>query len=143
MTKATTQKSDPGAKPNTIKKRLLAVVLLVGILGGAGYWFALRPTGEEEPIPGEVVSLEPIQVNLAGGHYLKVGIALQLNAETTEEVEGSRALDALITSFSGRSLEALSTVEQRDTIRKRLRAEVVDKYDGVVMDVYFTNFVTQ
>jgi flagellar FliL protein len=143
VTKAPKKDSPTDSAPTSKRKRLVVLVVLGTLLAGAGYWFVLRPPADEAPVPGEVVSLEPIQVNLAGGHYLKVGIALQMTAETTEEVEGSRALDAVITAFSGRSLEALSQAEKREQIKKRLAADVKDLYDGDVMDVYFTDFVTQ
>ena len=85
---------------------MVSVVLLLA--GAAAYWFLLRPDGEAPPPePGEVVTLEPIQVSLAGGHYLKVGIALQLTADAAE-AEGSKALDATIPQFSGRPLAQLT-----------------------------------
>ena len=49
--------------------------------------------GRAPPKPGEVVTLEPIQINLAAGHYLRIGIALQLTAKA-HEADGSKALDA-------------------------------------------------
>ena len=70
--------------------------------------------GQGAPKPGEVVRLEPIQVNLAGGHYLKIGIALQLTADA-HEADGSKALDATIDLFSGRSMDAADP--RRDTAR--------------------------
>ncbi len=125
------------------KKKVLMIVVLVLAIGAAAYWFLLRPTAEAKaPEPGEVVKLEPIQVNLSGGHYLKIGIALQLTAEA-HEADGSKALDATIELFSGRSMEQLGHHKTRAKLKKALEKELEHEYHGDVMDVYFTDFVTQ
>lgn len=146
MSTATASKpaSEEAAPPaGKSKKKLLIVGLLVVVLGGAGYWFFLKPSGEpKEPEPGEVVTLEPIQLNLAGGRYLKIGIALQLTAEAAE-AEGSKALDATIAKFSGLPLSELNDPKQRQELKKELEEELIEQYHGEVMGVYFVDFVTQ
>lgn len=133
--------SDAPAKSG--KKRLLMVLVLVIAVIGAGYWSLLRETPEKAPVPGEVMALEPIQVNLAAGHYLKVGVALQLTDAVADEPDGSKALDRLIALFSGRPLSQLNRAERRGELKKELQKELVEEYEGDVMAVYFTNFVTQ
>jgi flagellar FliL protein len=67
------------------KKKLLAIVAVLLVAVGAAAYFFLFSGGDAEaaePVPGEVVTLEPIAVNLAGGGSLKIGIALQ---EYTED----------------------------------------------------------
>jgi flagellar FliL protein len=137
-TEAETTKKRGGGR----KKMILILVVLLA-LGAAAYWFFLKPAdAKEAPKPGEVVSLEPIQVNLAAGHYLKIGVALQLTVETTE-VDGSKALDATIDLFSNRPMEQLTRSDVRAKLKKELVKELKDRYDGEVMGVYFTDFVTQ
>jgi flagellar FliL protein len=123
------------------KKIVIALVALLAI-GGAAYWFVLRPTPEPKPEPGEVVSLEPIQINLEGGHYLKIGIALQLTT-TAHEADGSKALDATIELFTGRSMDELTRKESRAKLKKELLKELEHEYHGDVMGIYLTDFVTQ
>jgi flagellar FliL protein len=130
-----------GADKGGRKKKLVILVLVLAI-AGAAYWFLLRPKPEPAPEPGEVVAMEPIQVNLAGGHYLKIGIALQLTT-TAHEADGSKALDATIELFSGRSMDELTRSESREKIKHELDEELEHLYHGDVMDVYFTDFVTQ
>ena len=83
MTSATLDRPDAPAADAPEKaggrKKLLVIALVLVVGAGAGWWFLLRPSGPAEPEPGEVMTMEPIQVNLAGGHYLRVGIALQLS----------------------------------------------------------------
>lgn len=102
----------------------------------------LRNDGPSEPVPGEVVVLEPIQINLTKGHYLRLALALQLTKETAE-VDGSKALDAAITLFSGRQPEDLLEAKERASLKRELVGELAETYEGEVMDVYFTEFVTQ
>ena len=128
-------------KGGGIKKLVILLVLLL-VVGGAAYWFLLKPAPKGPPEPGEVVKLEPIQVNLAGGHYLKIGVALQGTAGA-HEIDGAKALDATIELFSGRSMDQLTRTESRDKLKKELEKELEHRYHGDVMDVYFTDFVTQ
>lgn len=124
------------------KGRMIVIVLVVLALVGAGWWFFLRPAGDTEPKPGEVVKLEPLQVNLAAGHYLRLGIALQL-VEGAHEVEGSKALDAAIDVFSGLPVGEVNRPDQREKLRHALDEELHERYHGEVLGVYFTEFVTQ
>ncbi len=124
------------------RKKLAIIVVLVLVVGAAGWWFVLRPKPETAPKPGEVVQLEPIQVNLAGGHYLRLGMALQLT-ETAEEVDGSKGLDAAIGVFSGLPVAEINKPDEREVLRKELEKELDHRYHGEVMAVYFTEFVTQ
>ncbi len=125
------------------RKKVILVLVAFLAIGGAAYWFMLKPAdAKEAPKPGEVVQLEPIQVNLTAGHYLKIGIALQLTADA-QEVDGSKALDATIDLFSGRSMEQLTAPDTRGKLKKELEKKLEDRYDGEVMGVYLTDFVTQ
>ena len=125
------------------KKKLVMIVVLLLLVGGAAYWFVLKPKpADAAPQPGEVVRLDPIQVNLSGGHYLKIGIALQLTA-TAHEADGSKALDATIETFSGKSMDALTRPDNREKLKAHLEKELEHLYHGDVMGVYFTDFVTQ
>lgn len=132
------------ARPRRSRKKLLVVVLLVLALAGGGYWFVLKPGGgDAEPVPGEVLVLEPVQVNLAAGHYLRIGLALQMIEGGHGEPDGSKALDATIELFTGRKVAELADTETRNKLRAELLASLEDGYHGEVMDIYFTEFVTQ
>ena len=123
-------------------KKILILVVLVAVVGGAVWFFFLKPKPVEAPKPGEVVALEPIQINLAAGHYLRVGLALQLT-ETAHEADGSKALDATIATFSGKEMEEVLDPKKREHLKEELLEEVEHLYHGDVMDLYFTEFVTQ
>jgi flagellar FliL protein len=139
-----TEMSTPeAAAPAKSRKPLLLVAVVVVALAAGAWWFMIRPAGADEaPKPGEVLQLEPIQVNLEGGHYLKIGIALQA-VEGAEHVEGSKALDATIELFSGSTMADLADQKQRSRLKQQLVEELDHRYHGEVMEVYFTDFVTQ
>jgi flagellar FliL protein len=127
------------------KKKLLIGVLVLALGAGAGWWFLLRPAaaGEEAPKPGEVLVLDAIQINLADGHYLRLGLALQKTEDASEHVEGSRALDAAIELFTGERMDELAQAKHRNKLKDELEHELGELYHGEVMGVYFTDFVTQ
>ena len=84
-----------GEAPVKKSKKKLIIILLVVLLAGGGGYVMFRPKPAVAAQPGIVVPLDPIQINLAAEHYLRVGIALQLN-DKTKAADGSKALDALI-----------------------------------------------
>jgi flagellar FliL protein len=126
------------------RRRLILVVVALLVAGGAGWFFLLKPAGAPpEPVAGEVLTLEPIQMNLEGGHYLRLGIALQFTADVHEGADGSKALDAAIDLFSGREMSEINTGKQRQELKKELLHQLEEAYHHEVMDVFFTEFVTQ
>lgn len=127
--------------PRKKGKLIIAVVAIVALLGGGAYFF-LKPSGETAPKPGTVDPLDSIQINLAGAHYLRLGIALQLREGATE-IDGSKALDAAINLFSGQSMTDLNQGQPRNALKTKLSEQLTHLYEGDVMAVYFTEFVTQ
>lgn len=138
----TTDEAVEDGKGARSPKKLVMILVTVLALGGGGYWFALKPAPAGPPKPGQVVKLDPIQVNLAAGHYLRVGIALQL-VEGVKEADGSKALDATIDEFSGLAMSDVNDPRKRATYKKALEKELAHRYHDEVMGVYFTEFVTQ
>lgn len=136
------------ATPKSRKKLIIVLAVVLLAVGGAGYWFFLKPSGGDgKPEPGAVVPLDHVQINLAEGHYLRLGLSLQLTTEASGEhageIDGSQALDAAIDVFSGRSVAEVAKDGQRDKLKEELAKLCEERYHGEVMDVYFTEFVTE
>jgi flagellar FliL protein len=137
------------------KKKLIMIFALVALLAGGAFVFlkpgggdAAAAAGAPSPSPsyvaGPVVQLDPITINLAGGHFLKLGMALQ----TAEggghgEVTGAQALDAAIELFSNKPMDELADPEGREHAKEELVKEVAHLYHEAVYDIYFTEFVMQ
>jgi flagellar FliL protein len=141
--------ADDAEQPKGGKKKLLLIgIVLVLLAGGAAaYFFLFAGSGEaaaaEAPEPGAVVKLDPIAVNLAGGGYLKIGIALQLTADAGEEKpDGAKALDLAIATFSQAKPADVSGA--RDALKQALQKKIIEAYgEDVVMGIYYTEYVTQ
>jgi flagellar FliL protein len=150
MSKDKNAETDEGTQKGGGKKKLL-LVLAVAVLAAAGaaYFFVFSSSGEaeaEEPVAGEVLTVEPIAVNLAGGGYLKIGVALQLTADVGEEVpDGSKATDLIISTFS--QANPADVTGARDALKEALQEKIIEAYTEddheMVMGIYYTEYVTQ
>lgn len=144
----------PAPEPEPKKRRapskqlLIIGAVVVVLAAAAAAWFLFfqgdgAPVEEPAPEAGEVVQVEPISLNLADGHYLRLGLALQLTADAHESPDPARALDLAIELFSGRTVAEISDPTSRAALKDQLAHQLVEAYEGEVMDVYLTNYVTQ
>ena len=92
---------------------------------------------------GAVIPLDAITVNLAGGHYLKIHLALQATAAAGTTIDGSQALDLTVSEFSNLPMAQLSSTDGRDAAKAQLLKAVEKAYKDQIMDIYFTEFVMQ
>ena len=109
MSTSETTEAAPKKGKKPLFKILGAVLLLLGGAAGGYFAFGMKDKPEPPPEPGVVVKLEPITVNLADGHFLKVGIALQATVDAAEEPDGAKALDLVISEFSNKEVAELSS----------------------------------
>jgi flagellar protein FliL len=146
------EKEAAAEAPKKSNKMLIIIIAAVVLLGGGGGAFFMLKGGskaEAAPKKGVVTAIESaITINLADGHYLKLGFALQQTADAgTEAVDTSEALNLAIDEYTGKTVAELSTEKGRETAKDDLLAKMVKAYttDGKkeVMDIYFTSFVTQ
>jgi flagellar protein FliL len=136
-------KADKADKKSLGKKKLIMIGALVLALASGGGYYYLGKSGPTEPEPGEVLTLEPITLNLTDGHYLKLRLALQATADVEKKLDGSRAMDLAVSEFSNRPVAELSGNEAREASKAALKQKVSDAYKGDVMDIYFTEFVME
>jgi len=121
---------------------VLALVLGGGGGGGSGSAAAKKPAVKHTP--GVVDRLDAVTINLAGGHFLKVGLGLQQDASAgSESLDGAKALDATIELLSGKTIDELSSKDGRDKARAALTAKIDELYDHEIYQVYFMAFVMQ
>ncbi len=147
--------ADKPEKKGGGKKRLFIILgaLVLVAVAAAVYLFVLKPgdaaaaepTPEPTPTPvaGAVLKIDPVSVNLAGGHYLRLGLALQLTADVAEDPDPSKALDLAIAWYSGRPIDEVTDSTTREELKEGLLDQIEEAYDGEVMDLYLTDYVTQ
>ncbi len=142
-------------KPKSRRGLSMIIGVVIVVAAAAAYWFLAGPGAgsAEEAAPieavaehvelGEVQILDSISVNLAGGHYLRIGLGLQLAADGHGDVDAAKALDAAIALFSGRDQVELMDNAVREELKAELAHALEELYEGEVLDVYYTDFVTQ
>jgi flagellar FliL protein len=128
------------------KKKLIIIAVVALVLLGGGYKMLggkKKDAAPPPPKPGAVLALDAITINLSGGHYLKLGLALQATKSAKEDLDGSKALDLAIVEFSNRSVAELSSNKSLAKLKADLLKKVIKAYETDVMDLYFTEFVMQ
>jgi flagellar FliL protein len=136
----------PEKKKKKSKKKLIIILVVVLLVGGLGYKMTLgkaKVTGPVKPVKGAVLKLDSVSLNLAGGHFLKLGIALQETKKAAADFDGSQATDLAISQFSGMTMEDLAVPAKREAAKEAYLSKVEKAYPDEVMDVYFTDFVMQ
>jgi flagellar protein FliL len=134
------------------KKLLLVVLVLLLAAGGAAYFFLFSGSSTpSKPVSsGTFLTLDPVAVNLAGGGYLKVGVALELTTDGASGgehggVDGSKATDLIISTFSQAAPGDVTGA--RDALKAALQQKIIDAYTEdhkqLVMGIYYTDYVTQ
>jgi flagellar FliL protein len=119
---------DKGTEEKGGKKKIIIIAPLVLLLAAAGWFFFLRGGEETTTLPapeaGEMIEVDPITINLAGGHFLKLGMGLQVVKGAHAAPSSAKALDLAISQFSGKTLAELSTAEGREKNKAELTARV-------------------
>jgi len=159
-------------------KKILPIVIVAVVALGAGYFLfggsssedankdqaaaesdakssKSSKTGEVAAEPdkkefGKVTDVDAITLNLADGHFLKIGISLQGSVEAGEEkLPKGPALDKVIEVFSSKTMPELMDPTVREHIHDQLNEEIqaiYTKEEGgkpEVLKIYFTEFVMQ
>jgi flagellar FliL protein len=142
------------APPKKSKKMLMIIVIAVVVLGGGGggAFFLLsgnKAQAKAAPTKGIVTPIgDALTINLADGHYLKLNFAMQETADAgAETVDPAEAINIAIDTYTGKSVAELSTDKGRETAKADLLTKIekayAEKSKQIIMDVYFTSFVTQ
>jgi flagellar FliL protein len=148
-TKEKSKAEETDEAPAKGAKKKLILILLVVLLAAAGAAYFFLFTGEaeaEEPVPGTVLKVDPIAVNLAGGGYLKIGVTLEFTEEGSASghgsgPDGSKATDLIISTFSQAQPEDVTGA--REALKEALEAKIIEAYHGDVMNIYYNEYVTQ
>ena len=148
-TKEKTDETDEATGKGSKKKLLLIGLVLILATAGAAYFllFSGSAEAETEPVAGDVLVLEPIAVNLAGGGYLKIGVTLQFTEEGTagghggSGPDGSKATDLIISTFS--QAAPADVTGAREALKVALEQKIIEAYHGDVMAIFYNEYVTQ
>jgi flagellar FliL protein len=156
------EKSKSGGSKKIIISGVICVALIAAGLAMSREFLATAPPVAEgagaaddevkpEHVVGSVVALDPININLAGGRYLRIAVALGLDAHVelvdshgkAVELRTAPASDIVLSTFSGMEMMELATIEGREKAKQHLEESLVPFYGEDVVAVYFTEFVMQ
>lgn len=143
------KKGKGGGKSNLVPAIVLAVGIAAGgyFMGGSGGETASGETTPTTQPAGEIITMDPISVNLADGHFLKVGMGVQLsesaNAEEFPKGPMAKVKDMLIDELAGGDMATLSTKDGKEEVKKELTKRAEKEFEGEVLGFYFTDFVMQ
>jgi flagellar FliL protein len=154
MAKDEKETPDAAAPAKKSKKKLLIIIVAAVVVlgGGGGAFFMLKPnkaSAAPAPVKGIVTPLDdPLTINLADGHYLKLNFSIQETADAGKTVvDTAEAKQIAIDIYTGKTVAELSTEKGRDAAKEEMVAEMIKAYtvkkSKQVMDVYYTAFVTQ
>jgi flagellar protein FliL len=138
-------------------KIILPVLLVLAAAGGGAYFFLLAPKPAKAAAPpkvqGELFPLSPeFVVNLSGGHYGKVSVALVLTsgapATAADGTAGTLPEDVVVRSVITNDLTGLPTSDlidrtPREALTKEILKDLQAKTDVKVTEVLFTDVVVQ
>lgn len=145
------------------KRKLILLPVLLVVLGGAAYSFAKPQPVVKTKVKGTVYAIpKSFLLNLSGGHYVKLNVALLLapgqsdgvegEAATTkssgEEGEGTLPEEAIVRSIitntvTGKSSGSLISERGREAIKREILATIAKQTDVKVESVLFPDLTVQ
>src|SRR3954462_7502099 len=131
---ATTTAEAPGKKH---RNNLIPAIVVAGGLLGAAYFMSqgggkasaapatagATPSTRVKESNGKVDKINSVTINLADGHYVKLGLALQLKEgiKATEfDPQSARALDPAISTLGDHTMAQLAAPHGREAVKEEL-----------------------
>ncbi|HVV58471.1 MAG TPA: flagellar basal body-associated FliL family protein [Gaiellaceae bacterium] len=138
-----------------MKKKLMILVPLILLIGAGGtYEMVLKPKPKAvvPKLDGTLVSLgDAFTVNLAGGHYGRISVAVLVNpapalgaGSTAGLLPENDAVRAIVTDdLTGVSSDRLINRAQRHDLLAKILADLKKSTDEPVTKVFFTDVAVQ
>jgi flagellar FliL protein len=157
-TDTSTPAKKKGGKRKIMLIGLVAVIAVGGFFGKGMLGGSAAAEESTTTAPGPVITLSSITLNLADGHFLKLGLALQMAppepGAAAEEGHGAAAeddptrgfapaLDLAIQVFGSRNMGQLLPPEGRQAAVAELVTKLHERYHGEIEGVYLHEFVMQ
>lgn len=125
------------------KKLIIAILAAVVLAAGLGYYTFGMSSAPKPVVPGAVVKMDDMTLNLADSHFLRLKISLQTVEGTDEAMDTSKAAQLVISQFSNRPMAELGSDAARTAAKTALLTKVQEAYPDKIIDLYYTEFVMQ
>jgi flagellar FliL protein len=144
-----------------MNKKILIPLIVVLVIGGyAGYSFAMpKPKAPKVKVGGTIYILpKPFTLNMSGGQYATLTVALDLAATQTEGVTdpnnppptgfGSLPEEAVVRAIitdviTGQPASALVSPSGRKHIEEEILHDIKKQTDDEIAGIYFTDLAVQ
>lgn len=142
---ADTAGSGKGKKSLKLKLVIGLVVLLVG--GATAKFTVLAPAPSKasaanaQPVAGPIIQMSELTLNLTGGQYLRIKIALVTIKGSKPVLDTTMATQLVIDEYSNHSPAELTGDLARQKAKAALLAKLQKAYPKQVMDALYTEFV--
>jgi len=138
--------SGKGKKSLKLKLIIGLVVLLLG--GGAAAKFTvLAPAPSKaaaaaaQPVAGPIIQMSELTLNLTGGQYLRIKLALVTVKGSKPILDTTMATQLAIDEYSNHSPAELTGDVARQKAKAALLAKLQKAYPKQIMDALYTEFV--
>ena len=133
------------------KRKSLKLKLIVGLLvlllggGAAAKFTVLAPkpanAAAAKPEPGPIVQLSELTLNLTGGQYLRMKMALETVKGSKPIADTTLATQLIIDQYSNHTPAELTGDAARQKAKAALLAKLQKAYPKQIMDALYTEFV--
>ncbi|MEO6700024.1 MAG: flagellar basal body-associated FliL family protein [Jatrophihabitantaceae bacterium] len=130
-----------------MKLKIIIGVLVLLVAGGAAKFTVLAPAKKPanaaavKPVPGPVIQLSEMTLNLTNGQYLRVKLSLQTIKGSKPITDTDAATQAVIDVYSNRAPAELTGDAARTKAKAALLVELKKEYPKQIMDATYTEFV--
>ena len=135
-------------KGKSLKLKLIVGVLVLLLGGGAAAKFtvlapkpAKASAATAKPLPGPIVQLSELTLNLTGGQYLRMKMALQTIKGSKPIEDTTMATQLIIDEYSNHTPAELTGDAARQKAKTALLAKLQKAYPKQIMDALYTEFV--
>ena len=122
---------------------LFAVTIVVG--GGGAFYFHQKKNHASTSTSFKIMEIEPVVINLADGHYIRIAIALGYNGDESELKNKLPVVnDILITTVGAMSSKELVSPEGKELLKENLLLKINSALLNVrVRNIFYREFVVQ
>ena len=128
-----------------MKKVLFLVVLAVLAVGGGVFYFLHNKSQTQTISSFKIMEIEPVVINLADGHYIRIAIALGYSGDENELREKLPVInDILITTVGAMTSKELVSPEGKELLKENLLLKINSALSEVkVKNIFYREFIVQ
>ncbi|RUM43365.1 MAG: hypothetical protein DSY35_03700 [Desulfurobacterium sp.] len=128
-----------------MKKVLFLIVVAVLIVGGGAFYFFHNKSQTTTTSSLKIMEIEPVVINLADGHYIRIAVALGYSGDENELREKLPVInDILITTVGAMTSKELVSPEGKELLKENLLLKINSALSEVkVKNIFYREFIVQ